>query len=310
MFAESATPEDVLSYYGITFRRMERELSFMCPFHADKSRSASMNVHSGLWMCHSCGVRGNVFQFIARQENCTPDEAQEAALKPTFLNIDLSDDIEEIEDRVSTSEHLVPLTVRARAYLDSRGFSIRPFFQFSATVDLVTDRLILPVQDRYGKASGFVGRALAYKVQPKYLFTKGLQKKNFLFGHQQALKLCSRSRRSKVLIVEGPLDAIKAYYFGYPAVALMGCMISEAQISLLAADFDYIYVAADVDCAGREMENQIIVQLEPIFGPKLLLLPLPKKDVGDCTREEFRSALRCAYSPLCFDIDTLLKPKE
>jgi len=307
VIGQYSTPEDVLTYYGINFRRGGKELSFFCPFHVDKTSSASMNVNTGLWYCHSCGAKGNIFIFMARQEGITVEEAQELVYAPAFILSELKADID--RDLITAEPVVIKessLPGFAKMYFLNRGFSMRTILGYGVTYDAETDRAIMRVADRDGKVAGAIGRSMNVRDKPKYLFSEGLQKKRFLFGHAQAVHMCRRLDVSKVVIVEGPLDALKSFQYRTPAVALMGALLSEAQVSLLASDFDYVLIAADVDPAGRELESQAVKVLEPVYGNRIRILPLPEKDLCDCSREEFSHALRSSYSPLVFDIDRQL----
>ena len=54
----------VLSRY-VSLRRRGKEYFARCPFHADKNPSFSVNEDKGVFYCHGCGVKGDVFQFVA-----------------------------------------------------------------------------------------------------------------------------------------------------------------------------------------------------------------------------------------------------
>jgi len=41
----------------------------ICPFHADKKNSFSIDLESGLWNCKGCGAKGDVFTFYALNFN-------------------------------------------------------------------------------------------------------------------------------------------------------------------------------------------------------------------------------------------------
>ena len=49
-----------------------KELSTLCPFHADKSvGSFSINLDSGLYNCYSCGATGNIIKFVKELQGLT-----------------------------------------------------------------------------------------------------------------------------------------------------------------------------------------------------------------------------------------------
>lgn len=59
---------DFAKYYGenvdISHCDLSRaEINVLCPFHDDSVSSMSVNIRNGLFCCHSCGAKGDVFAF-------------------------------------------------------------------------------------------------------------------------------------------------------------------------------------------------------------------------------------------------------
>lgn len=59
---------DVVSDY-VQLKRRGSNLFGLCPFHAEKSPSFSVNPGLGIFKCFGCGVGGDVFQFLMRVEH-------------------------------------------------------------------------------------------------------------------------------------------------------------------------------------------------------------------------------------------------
>ena len=66
--------EDVIGEY-IQLKKSGRRYSAVCPFHADKDPSMSVNTEKGFWHCFGCGAGGNLFSFIMKIENMTFSDA-------------------------------------------------------------------------------------------------------------------------------------------------------------------------------------------------------------------------------------------
>ena len=62
---------DLLAYVSqyVTLKKRGREYVGLCPFHAEKTPSFSLNAEKGLWYCYGCDAGGNLFQFVQRHEN-------------------------------------------------------------------------------------------------------------------------------------------------------------------------------------------------------------------------------------------------
>ncbi len=65
---------EVISSY-LPLKRSGRNFKSLCPFHAEKTPSFSVNPEKQIFHCFGCGAGGDVFSFIMRQENLTFPEA-------------------------------------------------------------------------------------------------------------------------------------------------------------------------------------------------------------------------------------------
>ncbi len=59
----------------VQIRRRGRTMTALCPFHAEKTPSFSINDEKGFFHCFGCGEGGNVFKFLMRVENLSFPEA-------------------------------------------------------------------------------------------------------------------------------------------------------------------------------------------------------------------------------------------
>lgn len=114
-------------------------------------------------------------------------------------------------------------------------------------------RLLFPICDPGGRIVGFGARALSEQAGPKYLNspeTVLFQKKRILYALPQALPAIRRE--GQAVIVEGYLDALTAYQFGFTnIVASLGTAFSGDQARLLARYAKEIVIAYDADAAGE-----------------------------------------------------------
>ena len=58
----------VISQYT-QLRRVGRRFQGLCPFHAEKTPSFSVNAEEGLYYCFGCGVRGDAITFVREKEH-------------------------------------------------------------------------------------------------------------------------------------------------------------------------------------------------------------------------------------------------
>jgi DNA primase len=86
-------------------------------------------------------------------------------------------------------------------------------------------RVVIPVECPNGRS--FTARDATGKQQPRYLNPKGADHGRLLLGWNH------HSIEGDVCIVEGPIDAIKMWQHGIPALALMGKVLHPEQLALL-----------------------------------------------------------------------------
>jgi len=61
----------------VSLRRVGRNHVGLCPFHAEKTPSFTVNEERGIFHCFGCGAGGNVFTFLTKMENLTFPEVVE-----------------------------------------------------------------------------------------------------------------------------------------------------------------------------------------------------------------------------------------
>jgi DNA primase len=121
----------------IALKRAGRRWQGLCPFHAEKSPSFSINAEEGLYYCFGCGVGGDVITFVREVEHVDFAEAVErlAARAGIQVRYDTAAVSEERKRRGRLVEGMAkavewyherllsgPDAKPARAYLRSRGY--------------------------------------------------------------------------------------------------------------------------------------------------------------------------------------------
>ena len=69
--AEVQAKVDLLAYVSqfVTLKKRGREYTGLCPFHAEKTPSFSLNADKQVWHCYGCGAGGDLIKFVERYEN-------------------------------------------------------------------------------------------------------------------------------------------------------------------------------------------------------------------------------------------------
>jgi hypothetical protein len=301
--------DHVLGILGIEGYQSGEELSARCPLHSDRRPSFSINLGTGLWICHAgCGA-GNLAGLVAQVAGIRPAKA-ERWLKGVELgdrpDDDESDNQEAWYDEDLNFRHLIDPPEFA---LKERGISP------GAAADLgirwrknaaelggydgsrwrpgVTSLggWILPIRHPDTRILlGWQTKAIGVAGNDT-LTTNGTRKSLTLFG------IDIFRPDDPVILVESPLDVAVLRTAGFPALASFGASVSRRQRKLLADRASQIVLALDNDRAGRESHDKLVAA--PEFAGKELFrfnyAHAPDvKDIGEMNDDQIRKGLRAA----------------
>jgi len=218
------------------------EIYCYCPFHADKRASLCVNAKKPVWFCHSC-ERGGTLNKLERLmekegivEHVPEDEPQKRYPLAKM----------EIEDYYE-----LPLATNCQ-YLVKRGFdndSVKAWEIRRSTIFAV-----LPLKNGFDNVEGLILRSMIKDYQPRYQ-AKHFKKKEHLFG-----KRTSYDSNKTVILVEGPLDAVKVWqnlkelkmlkdFAG--VYAAMGSSMSPTQLEILSKVSNEILLLMDNEESGK-----------------------------------------------------------
>lgn len=185
---------DIVDLVGrfVNLRKAGTGWKGLCPFHAEKTPSFTVNPRKGIFHCFGCGVGGDAFGFLMRQDRLSFPEAVRALAKTA--GIALPDERGQGGDsgrdellraiglaaRFYQAELARPSGERARAYLEQRGIDPEVARSFGlgyapegwdallgfmrsekvAEETLISAGLAIPRENRTGAYDRFRGRLL------------------------------------------------------------------------------------------------------------------------------------------------------
>lgn len=142
-------------------------------------------------------------------------------------------------------------------------------------IDKFRGRVLFPIRDQNGNATGLGGRILGTEREggrdtgPKYLNTPG----TLLFDKSRSLYLIDKAKASmrksgQAVIVEGYTDALMAHQAGFDnVVASLGTALTPGQVALLTRyQVKSIALAYDVDPAGQKAGTFGVTALQGLIG--------------------------------------------
>src|SRR5262249_2694048 len=127
---------DIVDLVGrfVNLRKAGSHWKGLCPFHAEKTPSFTVNPSKGIFHCFGCGVGGDAFGFVMRQDRLSFPEAVRALAKSAGVTLPETGPREPGESGREELVHAMglaspflspalwgPRGERARRYLDERG---------------------------------------------------------------------------------------------------------------------------------------------------------------------------------------------
>ena len=226
-----------------------------------------------------------------------------------------------VEQRSIRAEELIEAGLSSPARSPQRGVGV---------IDKFRGRVLFPIRDQNGTATGMGGRILGSEGEggrdtgPKYLNTPGTP----LFDKSRSLYLIDRAKGAmrksgQAVIVEGYTDALMAHQAGFDnVVASLGTALTPGQVALLTRYAKRIALAYDVDPAGQKAGTFGAQALQGLIGQlaatesgieldEVRVVRLPEgKDPDEVLRDSpdrWREEVRTAQPIIEYLVDTYAK---
>ena len=319
-------------------RSGNEDIMAVCPFHrkADGSEergpSFSMNINTGLWFCHSCHERGNLFSFLRnlglsredmyqQHKSALIGAAQYRAPAPDVFN-PVEPTKEYLDESFLTRFNLCP-----QLLLDE-GFPEPLLQQFRVGYDELHQRITFPLYDSKGRLVGISGRSITnarprYKVYDKEylafdLSERKTEKRAILWNvHNVFARLYFEEDPASryVVVVEGFKALMRVAQAGISSVVgLLGSHMSQEQQWLLERlnhEGCTILLMMDNDEAGRAGQADVVLRLNTAGLHPVRVVPYPAIQPSDLQPTEITSAIFNAQPAMTWLAQTTTsRPKE
>ena len=227
-----------------------KEIKGRCPnpLHDDRKPSWSISRTTYLHHCFSCGYSGTLTALLVDLTGAAPVDLEDTLKTQSFLRT--MEEVRRHPDEVL--EPVLPLLTdwhikHVLADVPEKLLLFRRLRRFAADVFEVrwqpeTREWVLPLRDPTGSLLGAQYR----QVGTVLTLPGGLPKSSTLFGYRQM------RQHDQCVLVESPLDAVRLFGLGIPALASLGAWVSREQVTLMARCFAVVYLALDDDKAGHE----------------------------------------------------------
>lgn len=268
----------------------------VCPFHKkldgteEQNPSFAMNTSNGLYFCHACGTKGNLYTFL-RDLGISRDDISfkygtlvEAASNNVPPKLDVLDPHIAEEDPIP--EYLLGMFEMCPTSLVQDGFAPETLRNFDVGFDLTHNRITYPLRDFHGKLAGISGRDVTgehvrYKVYDREYQVWGLpqrlqpEKRRLLWNvHTIYPELYFNPGDHDVVVVEGFKACMWVWQAGIRnVVALLGTYMSDEQQLLLERLGATIYLFLDYNAAGLKGTGNIIHKLKQSSRIRVMRYP-------------------------------------
>ncbi|MEU9050186.1 toprim domain-containing protein [Streptomyces sp. NPDC048384] len=269
-----------------------------CPAHLtltgkqDRRPSFSVNSSTGLHHCFSCGYAGPFIQLVEDGLGYNRIEAFQWIVRHgVYRTVEDTGPAPQAEDAVRITEASLALFIPpppeacARRHLTPEACG-----DFGVLWKPEKRRWILPIRDPH------TCELWGWQEKGKRFFRNyptGIHKAQTLFGDLTWTG-------DTALLLESPLDAVRAHGLGIPgAFASFGAHVSEAQMRLLQTRCRHLILGLDNDAAGRTARDKIHGRWRPRGLPMKFLdySHTTAKDLGDMSDADALSAYENAHHP-------------
>lgn len=246
--------EAVLSSIGVDIlKETGDEVLGKCPMHLqrtgseDRHPSWSINSRTYLHHCFSCGYAGTLTTLYRDLVGEVPEDLEWELTKQS-----LDTHFEAPKERPTSGPQVNEWVLNNYDDLPDRMLVRRNLKRhavdfYEVRWDSTNKTWVIPIRTPYGQLMGFQFRQKGVVLN----HPTGMEKSTTLFGIDRL-----RDER-QITIVESPLDAVRLYGVGIPAVASFGAAISNTQMDLLGRNYRYVVSAMDNDSAGNRAKDSL-----------------------------------------------------
>lgn len=288
-----------------------------CPVHSGGMEShPACNIYVGedsklpygYFNCFVCGSNGSFLKFVASCFESSEDYALSWLLKNFEFEklpkvFDLGDPISTEPKKkaaIVLDESILDQYQTWHPYLGERKLSRATCKQFNIRYDPKYRQIIFPTYNLENQLVMLPKRSIDTKT---FYLDFDVEKPVY------CLNYIKNAGYKTAMITEGPFDTLTGWEYGFPTCGTFG-RLSPGQISdINKSGITTLYIAFDNDEAGRVFTRTLKARLNKRIIVKELILPQHRKDINECTKEEFYTCLAKAQNSVIetsYNIKSLL----
>ena len=254
-----------------------------CFINLDPDKAPYLWVH-----CFTCGANYDFVEFVAHCFECQIGQAKRWLIDnfgSGFIKRDLQiDDIKiEKEKEEYLDESILNEFSNYHPYMTQRKLTEDIIKKFEIKYDSEYQAIVFPIRDLKGNLVGLSRRSVKGK---RFWLPKNFDKSNIYLLYN-----IINENIKDVIVVESQLNALTAWGYGYPSIALFGVGTTDDQMKVLNnSGIKRFRLMYDSDSAGRKGAERFKKLIRKDVFVDDIILPIGK-DVNDLTKEEFEKLL-------------------
>jgi DNA primase len=256
--------------------------------HDDKTPSLSIRRSDGAFLCFGCGVKGKDWNSFAAYLKV--DRLSEEDMPDPFLTLSHQMERQHKKAAKDAEEFSLPWDVDPwdRPY---RGISAETWKRIGALrwydddPRIQAERILMPIRMK-GILRGWVARRTdsappGEKLDMPYRNAPGMSSQDCLFP----LDTVTAMQPDVVVLVEGPMDAMRLVNYNIPALAILGTRnyVADNRVHIQNTGATRVILAMDGDEAGDDVRWEISPSIREMFDLAHFVCP-PGKDPGNMPR--------------------------
>ena len=234
----------------------------LCPFHDDTNASLSINLEKGVYFCHGCDKKGDIYKWYMEQHNCSFKEAKKAIIGDLRIPVLSEGEAEEAHKILLNKDHLL------KAIKYRRGWTVKTIKKFGLGWNERESRVYIPIRNESDELIN-IRKYDLYHKDPKFKFY-GIKGHNspYIFPIKNLID------NETVMLMAGEPDTILACQLGMVAVTFTGGEGAFAKQLLPMFKDKIVYICYDCDKAGgkgsKYVASEIINHAKEV---KIITLP-------------------------------------